>query len=177
MSQHAPSTVSEWREFFRESAARLAPEAVEVGSPATAEAIAAAEARLGVRLPPGYRNFLLVTDGWSDVVHHKVEELLGVAGIGWLPEVEPELWDAWWPEVLDDEEGALLKRCLLVSGNGNGDSWLLSADDVAENGEWTAYEWWAGDTGDLVPHESFAALVVSARDEYVAKFGPRPSDG
>ncbi|MFE3781305.1 hypothetical protein ACFXPA_24385 [Amycolatopsis sp. NPDC059090] len=30
-------------------------------------------------------------------------------------------------------------------------------------------EWWAGDDGSLLPHDSFGALLLSARDKWLAK--------
>jgi hypothetical protein len=42
-----------------------------------------------------------------------------------------------------------------------GGYWLLHAEDIAENGEWTAYEWWPGDGCDPEPCDNFAVLVAS----------------
>lgn len=185
MSPSVPATTDDWHAFFRSLAdqdvpkdresdrARYFAAAYQAGhagtEPADAGVIAAVEGRLGIRLPPSFRNFLLVSNGWNDVAHSKVEELRGVEEIGWLPQGEPGLLEAWWPDVLDDEEADQLRRCLLVSGPGNGDYWLLDPDNVADDSEWPAYEWWASSGGDLIRHDSFAALLVSVRDEYVAE--------
>jgi hypothetical protein len=65
-----PELLREWDARLRRDISRfdrLAPETRRAGTvlrePATEEAIAAAEARLGVRLPPTYRAFLLTSNG------------------------------------------------------------------------------------------------------------------
>jgi SMI1 / KNR4 family (SUKH-1) len=68
--QRMRAVVAEWDEVLRAEVpayARLLPEAEKRGSvlrpPATPDEVAAAEERLGVRLPPSYRSFLLVANG------------------------------------------------------------------------------------------------------------------
>ncbi|MFC4563311.1 hypothetical protein ACFO4E_15720 [Nocardiopsis mangrovi] len=65
----------------------------------------------------------------------------------------------------------LLERSLLIADdNGGGGQYLfLHADSVAENGEWTAYEWWPGDGDDPEPHDGFAALVAGLWDDRVRR--------
>jgi hypothetical protein len=187
----APSllTVTEWREFLSDYSSRFltsrhlreaesdgrAPyllsetqrEAGWLGyEPASEEAILASEERLGVRLPPTYRNFLLASNGWSSIGDL---DLLKVEEIGWFAECSPELLEAWSSPGLEffAEELKVLKRCLLISNDdgGSGGNWLLHADSVGENGEWTAYEWWPGEGGDLEENENFASLVSSAGED------------
>ncbi|MFF7255203.1 hypothetical protein [Streptomyces microflavus] len=57
-----------------------------------------------------------------------------------------------------------MKRCLLVGedNGGSGCYWLLHADSIAENGEWTAYEWWPGSGEDPEPCHDFATMVRNA---------------
>nr|WP_243274721.1 SMI1/KNR4 family protein [Streptomyces albus] len=134
--------------------------------PAGEEAVLAAEERLGVRLPPTYRNFLLTSNGWSSIGEL---DLLKVEENGWFPDLEPQLFQAWSSPGLeffaDDLE--LLKRCPLISiDGGSGGRWLLHADSAREDGEWTAYEWWPGEGGDLEENDNFAAMVASAVDAF-----------
>lgn len=176
-----PLTVPEWRRFlgdysskflnsdyFREAesegvAQNLLSEAQrEAGwlgdEPASAEKILAVEERLGVRLPPTYRNFLLTSNGWSSMGN---VELYKVDEIGWFPDLESELFEAW---VSADQEDTveILKRCLLIADDdgGAGCYWLLLADSSGDKDEWTAYEWWPGD--ELEGEDNFAALVSTA---------------
>ena len=62
--------------------------------PASEQEIAAAEARLGIGLPPSYRAFLRVSNGWSHP-NAFVMQLAGVAEIGWTGEIAPDLVSGW----------------------------------------------------------------------------------
>ncbi|MGW8528097.1 SMI1/KNR4 family protein [Nocardiopsis sp. NPDC055824] len=132
--------------------------------PAAEEAVLAAEERLGVSLPPSYRNFLLVSNGWSTLAY--TFDLLPVERIGWFPEEDPQLY-SWWSEPHMGhfaDRLRVLERCLLISDDdgGSGGMWLLHADSADGDGEWTAYTWWPGDGGDPEPYGDFAALVAEA---------------
>ncbi|MEU6768055.1 SMI1/KNR4 family protein [Streptomyces sp. NPDC046853] len=134
--------------------------------PASEEAVLAAEERLGVRLPPTYRNFLLTSNGWSSIGEL---DLLAVGEIGWFPDLT-DLLDYW----SSPGEGYLaehldkFERCLLISNDdgGSGGYWVLHADSVGEDGEWTAYEWWPGEGSGPAPCDNFAAMVAGAVDEF-----------
>ena len=69
---------------------------------ATDEQIATAEARLGITLPPDYRAFLQVTNGWR-YASHFIPCLWSTEEIKWLRDVdEYGLIDAWsGPHMLD----------------------------------------------------------------------------
>ncbi|UMP06940.1 SMI1/KNR4 family protein [Amycolatopsis sp. EV170708-02-1] len=182
----SPSTVVEWREFLRRynseflnsSYLRRAEaegrakwlmtegqrQAGWLGhEPASEEAILATEARLGVALPPTYRNFLLAGNGWSSMAYSL--DLVKVEEIGWFSEADPGLLAAWSEPGMEDfaDWVTLLKRCVLISNDdgGSGGNWLLHVDGNAENSEWTAYEWWPGDGSDPEPFDNFAVLVDS----------------
>ncbi|MFG2196855.1 SMI1/KNR4 family protein [Streptomyces sp. NPDC048639] len=184
-----PFTVAEWREFLSDYSSTFLNsnylreaeseqraefmlsdaqrEAVWLGyEPASEEAVLAAEDRLGVRLPPTYRNFLLTSDGWNSIGGL---DLLKVDEIGWFSDLEPQLLEAWSSAGLEffADDLKILKRCLLISidDGGSGGNWLLHADSARENGEWTAYEWWPGEGGDLEENDSFVALVSSAAND------------
>jgi hypothetical protein len=52
------------------------------------------EQRLGVRLPPSYREFLRVTNGW-DGDGIACGPLLPIEKIGWLRDLDPDLAEDW----------------------------------------------------------------------------------
>ena len=108
--------------------------------PASASAVAAAEARLGRVLPPSYKSFLTVTDGWP-VLSMDYGSLRPVTGIAWLRDAEPELLeilrdssgDFEWPPDGDDGPPLLERSVLLSTGT---DSFLLDPARAGAAGEW-----------------------------------------
>jgi hypothetical protein len=172
-----PSTVPEWREFLLGYGAEIQAsermgEAEQGGQgwygydPATEEAVLAAEERLGVRLPPSYRNFLLTSDGWSAIAY-SLYDLLKAGEVGWFRDLEPELLASWSAPDMDyfADWAAMLANSLLITGPADGDYWVLSPATTSQDGEWTAYWWMAGDGEEPDPYTSFAELVAKARTE------------
>jgi hypothetical protein len=90
--------------------------------------------------------------------------LLNVDEIGWLPERDPDLVEAW--SDVDDGYREMFERSLLIArdNGGPGVCWLLCPDDTAEDSEWAAYEWCTGDAGgpDEVRYDNFGALLLDA---------------
>jgi hypothetical protein len=179
MATPSPLTVEEWRAFLDEHNTNIfesasVREALEEGrlyvspgrweagwagaQPVSEEAIAAVEERLGVRLPPSYRNFLKVSNGWECV---GPVDLFPLESIGWFTDLDEGLIDAWVaPEYLDGSL-AFLKRCVLIGQDdgGSGCWWFLHVDGAREDGEYTAYDWWAGSGEVPEPYDDFATLV------------------
>ncbi|TYB57626.1 SMI1/KNR4 family protein [Nonomuraea sp. PA05] len=125
--------------------------------PATEEEVQALESRLGCVLPPSFREFLLVTNGWRHAGNF-VWSLRGTEELGWLKDLEP-MWveayaDADWDDE-DDEDGedgeddeSPLARSLLISLEADSGAVYLDPGDVDEHGEWAAYDvfsWRASD--------------------------------
>ncbi len=130
---------------------------------ATEEELAAAEARLGARLPPSYRAFLAVTNGWHGCDPH-INRLLPTAEVDWLRVREPATSDyrASYlrlgvppPARVPDEEYYVygeeqipglyrpeyLQTALAVSERGDADStiYLLNPQVITPEGEWEAW--------------------------------------
>ncbi|MFJ7527937.1 SMI1/KNR4 family protein [Streptomyces griseus] len=175
-------TVAEWRAFLSDYNVRhinsdelrqaveehrqvISEERLAAGwagaEPAGEGAIVAAEERLGVRLPPSYRNFLQVSDGWENI---GAVDLLEVGDIDWFADLCADLIEAWSDLDHFVDHLALLKRCLLIGedNGGSGCYWQLHADSVEESGEWTAYVWWPGSGENPDPCRDLAALVREA---------------
>ncbi|GAB1817230.1 hypothetical protein HerbRD11066_03940 [Herbidospora sp. RD11066] len=138
------------------------------------------EERLGVALPPSYREFLQVTDGW-DLGMHLTVSLLPAAEIGWARDMNNGIVEAWrpdpddpLPEVPDDEyfvygpeqDCAIHLRTeyfpdlLYVSGYHEGQAYFLNPRIVFPDGEWEAWDfasWYPG----AVRHRSFRELMES----------------
>ncbi|MER7794181.1 SMI1/KNR4 family protein [Streptomyces sp. NPDC097640] len=140
-------------------------------APASEEEIAAAEARLGCTLPVSLREFLAVTNGWRDAGCF-IYRLAGTAELQWLADSDRDYLIEIYDELTEDEgeeeededsdvinEGAVLRRSLLVSLDGDAADIFLDPGDVNERGEWTAY-WLASWSGNgLEPFDSFYELM------------------
>ncbi|MBB6550917.1 SMI1/KNR4 family protein [Nonomuraea rubra] len=107
-------------------------------TPATEDEVRALESRLGCVLPPSFREFLLVTNGWRHAGNF-VRSLRGTEEIGWLADLEPMWADAYadWDE--EDTEPAAA-RSLLISLEADAGVVYLDPGDVDEHGEWAAYD-------------------------------------
>ncbi|MCF3184890.1 SMI1/KNR4 family protein [Streptomyces polychromogenes] len=166
--------------------------------PAPPERIAALEARVGAPLPPSYRSFLEVTDGWRWAGEF-VELLAPAAEVGLLREMTPSVLEdltLWEQEDLeedegeddeddedegdgdgdegddeDDEEGyesARWNRAVQVSLTGDQTWLLLDPGDVGEDGEWAAYRYSSWSGYGPVRHDSFAALMRAEYESFRA---------
>lgn len=150
--------------------------------PAAPERIAALETRLGAPLPPSYRAFLEVTDGWRWAGEF-VELLAPAERVGPVRELTPSVHEdltMWEREDLDAElddededeeeeedqeeyESARWNRAVQISLTGDQTWLLLDPGDVDEEGEWAAYRYSAWSGYGPQRHASFAALM---RAEY-----------
>lgn len=102
------------------------------GPPATDADIAAAEHRLGAALPPSYRAFLAVTNGWP-VTWLGFGALRATTDIGWLRDLEP----VTPASSSDTSDGPTwMQRALLLSTGA--DHVLLDPTHPRGDGEWAA---------------------------------------
>ncbi|MEJ2555184.1 MAG: SMI1/KNR4 family protein [Anaerolineae bacterium] len=118
---------------------------------ATETQIAAAEARMGVRLPPSYRTFLQVTNGWQHT-GLGIERILPAESIDWFRVLHPEWIAAWMggftafgiqeyeydPEH-DPVDYRHLPKTLAISEAGDVEILLLNPEVAAQDGEWEAW--------------------------------------
>lgn len=136
------------------------------------------EERLGVALPPSYRQFLQVSNGWLDTTE-SIERLLPAQEVGWLRDIEPDSvcsGDEAPFEVSDEEyyvygeeqdpctmRPEYLPHTLKISDTPNAtDVYLLNPLVVTADGEWEAWyfaHWLPGATR----YRSFWDLM---NDEY-----------
>ena len=124
-------------------------------SGASEEQIASAESRLGRKLPPSYRDFLKVTNGWVQV-NPSIEQLWSVEEIDWFAVRNQDWIDAWQIDDLEDssdeeyfvygtEQSVLtmrnqyLKTALEISPTGDSAIVLLNPQIVTAEGEWEAW--------------------------------------
>ncbi|MET9429354.1 SMI1/KNR4 family protein [Streptomyces sp. NPDC003036] len=138
---------------------------VRLGRPGADEAaIAAAEERLGRRLPPSYREFLAVSDGWQVDQTAAIYQLGGTADIDWFR--DPYGMTPLYEQNLGDnprEEEVLLagmwRRALRLETDSDMSYALLDPEDTDQDGEWALYVYkgWSGELPDRYP--SFRAYM------------------
>ncbi|MFD3837754.1 SMI1/KNR4 family protein [Streptomyces sp. NPDC058642] len=136
-----------------------------LGRPGADEAvIAAAEERLGRRLPASYREFLAVSDGWHVEQTAGVYQLGGAADIDWFR--DPYDMTSLYEEYLGDnprEENVLLagmwQRALRLETDSDMSHALLDPGDTDQDGEWAlyVYQGWGGELPERYP--SFRAYM------------------
>lgn len=138
---------------------------VPLGRPGADEAaIAAAEERLGRRLPPSYRAFLAVSDGWHVEQTAGVYQLGGATDIDWFqdpfdmtPMYEESLGDD--PRKQDVLLAGMWRRALQLETDSDMSYALLDPGDSDQDGEWALYVYkgWSGELPDRYP--SFRAYM------------------
>ncbi|MFJ8464717.1 SMI1/KNR4 family protein [Streptomyces swartbergensis] len=113
--------------------------------PASEERIAAMEERLGRRMPPSYREFLEVSDGWRHAGGF-VWLLAGTEDAHWHNN-ESGLADTF-EEYLDEDAGPeerreadIWRRGLQLDVESDAVHVLMDPEDVDEDGEWAVHTW------------------------------------
>ena len=148
--------------------------------PATESQIAQAEKRLGVRLPPSYRAFLKVSNGWN-YPNSFVVRLASTEQIGWTRQVTPDMVEGFekGKELARQQFGSVslepdddLSDTLMISVPDEKDDaafFMLNPRKIAENEmqAWFFSHWNPGAT----EYPSFWHLMVGERNSlrYLAK--------
>lgn len=137
---------------------------------ASEERIAALEERLGRRLPPSYREFLAVSDGWRHAGGF-ITVLAGTAEARWHEDAyglaetfEDFLDDDPSPEELRDVE--VWRRGLQLDVESDVTHVVLDPGGEDEDGEWAVYSWasWRAEPPERFP--DFAAFMRSMHREF-----------
>lgn len=124
--------------------------------PATETQITAVEQRLGIPLPPSYRAFLKVSNGWRRLTH-AIDHVWGTDEIQWFKHnhrewiaayTEPSPYgsleetpdeDYFSYETSTDFKPNHLKETLQVSDVGDAAVFLLNPQVISQDGEWEAW--------------------------------------
>ncbi|MFI8185949.1 SMI1/KNR4 family protein [Actinacidiphila glaucinigra] len=171
-----------WREEWVPRADRDedGEQALPLGRPGADEtAIAAAEERLGRRLPPSYREFLAVSNGWHVDETAGVYQLGGVGDIDWFG--DPQGMTPLYEQDLGDEpreEDVLLagmwRRALRLETDSDMSNALLDPGDSDQHGEWALYVFkgWSGEYPRRYP--SFRAYMEAKYRAFHADRTERP---
>ncbi|MFI2508772.1 SMI1/KNR4 family protein [Streptomyces sp. NPDC018972] len=148
--------------------------------PASEERITALEKRLGRRMPPSYREFLKVSDGWRHAGGF-VSLLAGTADADWHND-ESGL-AVMFEEYLDEDAGPeerwevdIWRRGLQLDVESDVTYVLLDPEDVAEDGEWAVYTWASWRAESPRRYASFLAFMRDMHREFHS-LRARPVDG
>jgi hypothetical protein len=137
------------------------PEVVDSGwlgyAGASEEQLVAAEHRLGVQLPPSYRTFLQVTNGWRQITSY-INQLCSTENVDWFATQHQSLIDLWVenelgvPPVSDKDylvygeeveilafRPQYLQTALQISERTDDSVYLLNPQIVTADGEWEAW--------------------------------------
>lgn len=142
--------------------------------PATEADVAAMENRLGRAMPPSYREFLRVSDGWRHAGAF-VWKLVSTREAHWHDDAMGlgEDFDEFWGEEDNPEEVraqvGLWSRALQLDVESDITFVLLDPQDVGPDGEWAVRVWasWRAE-GDPERYPSFAAFMVAMHQEFHA---------
>ncbi|WP_240137036.1 SMI1/KNR4 family protein [Streptomyces sp. MUM 178J] len=139
--------------------------------PVPAARITALEERLGRRLPPSYRGFLEVADGWR-CVGDSVWVLCGSEGVRWHEDALG-MTEAY-ADGEDDQLAGMWARALELDVESDMTWLLLDPGDVDGDGEWAVYVYkgWAGECPDR--YASFWDYMQARYREFHASAANRP---
>ncbi|WP_406192397.1 SMI1/KNR4 family protein [Kitasatospora sp. NBC_01560] len=139
--------------------------------PATEADIAAMEDRLGRALPPSYREFLRVSNGWRHAGAF-VWKLAGTREAHWHNDamsLGEEFDEAWGEEDNPGEVRAqvgLWSRALQLDVESDITFVLLDPQDVGPDGEWAVRVWASWRAADPERYPSFAAFMIAMHQEF-----------
>ncbi|MFF3885497.1 SMI1/KNR4 family protein [Streptomyces sp. NPDC001914] len=138
--------------------------------PASGERIAAMEERLGRRMPPSYREFLEVTDGWRHAGGF-VWRLAGTEHADWHNDASGlgESFEEYLEEDAGPEERRevdIWRRGLQLDVESDATYVLMDPEDVDEDGEWAVYTWasWRAEAPER--HASFVEFMRDMHREF-----------
>ncbi|MCT2590735.1 SMI1/KNR4 family protein [Streptomyces sp. N2-109] len=167
----------EWADSLPEDEARGADEEAARRArwlgfpPASEERIAAMEARLGQRMPPSYREFLKVSDGWRHAGGF-VSLLAGAKDACWHDNNTSGLADMF-EEFLDEDAGPeewreadIWRRGLQLDVESDATHVLMDPEDVDEDGEWAVYTWAGWRAAPPERHANFHEFMRDMHREF-----------
>ncbi|MEU1511129.1 SMI1/KNR4 family protein [Streptomyces sp. NPDC005811] len=138
--------------------------------PASEERIAAMEERLGRRMPPSYREFLAVSDGWRHAGGF-VWLLAGTGGARWHDDASglAEMFEEYLDEDAGPEErreADVWRRGLQLDVESDITHVLMDPEDMDENGEWAVYTWASWRAAPPERHAHFPAFMREMYREF-----------
>jgi hypothetical protein len=104
--------------------------------PASAEAIAAIEQRLNVKLPPDVIEFYKITNGTSEILSHTFSGFVAIEQIDWLTNVDQEVLENY--AGMGEDYLSDLKNSILIAGINHVHQVLL----IQPHGKFGQWRYW-----------------------------------
>lgn len=142
------------------------PEQVESkwlgNEPASADEIKQLEERLQIVLPKDYKDFLLITNGFTTPNENIEPSFESTINVGYLKDIDPEIIEIWInnDELLD--VAIKLSRSIIVGGR-NQEQYFLLVPPLSESGEWEYWKFASWIPGED-PYEGMENYFINALD-------------
>ncbi|WP_084501428.1 SMI1/KNR4 family protein [Nocardia xishanensis] len=142
-----------------------------LGAPAGEQLIRRLETRIGQSLPPSYRAFLLLHNGWQMV--DGVTDLLPVEDL--LGGAKAERIEAWQRQADKSADPVAAGGVVIGWADANQTRILLDPSDATDDGDWRLVQHYKDEEGE---YDSFIHWLEESVDEYqeLVELGDMPLD-
>lgn len=129
---------------------------------ASVEEIKKLEEKLQIILPKDYKDFLLISNGFTTPNENIEPSFEPVSNVGFLKDIDPELIETWISndELLD--VAVKLARSIVVGGI-NEEQYFLLVPPLLENGQWEYWKFASWIPGED-PYEGMENYFINALD-------------
>ncbi|WP_316830665.1 SMI1/KNR4 family protein [Pedobacter aquatilis] len=120
------------------------------------------EAQLQIILPKDYKEFLLITNGFTSPNENTEPSFESVTNVGYLKDIDPELIEIWInnDELLD--VAIKLSRSIVIGGR-NEEQYFLLIPPLSENEEWEYWKFASWIPGED-PYKGLENYFINALD-------------
>ncbi|ARS42297.1 hypothetical protein CA265_22610 [Sphingobacteriaceae bacterium GW460-11-11-14-LB5] len=130
--------------------------------PATLAEIEEAEARLGLTLPDDYKDFLLITNGFTTPNEHVDPSFSRINDVAFLKDVDPQLIEIWTENIELLDVAVKLARSIIVGGRDE-EQYFLLIPPVIENADWEYWKFASWIPGED-PYEGLENYFINVLD-------------
>ncbi|MCZ4223792.1 SMI1/KNR4 family protein [Pedobacter rhodius] len=131
-------------------------------APASAAEIKQLEERLQIILPKDYKDFLLITNGFTTPNENIEPSFEPIENVGFLKDIDPEIIEIWINNDALLDVAIKLARSILVGGI-NQEQYFLLIPPLLENGQWEYWKFASWIPGED-PYEGMEHYFINALD-------------
>jgi cell wall assembly regulator SMI1 len=138
-------------------------EAKLLGSEPVSEAeINEAEASLGIEFPTDYKDFLLITNGFTTPNENVDPSFSKLSEVAFLKDVDPQLIEIWTEDIELLDVAIKLARSIIVGGRDE-EQYFLLIPPVIENADWEYWKFASWIPGED-PYEGLENYFINVLD-------------